>query len=326
VLSNEYIATTARNNRWSNDLVAYHNFEKGGLGSIVGKVTDFVGLTDYEGQEAAQAQASKQAASATQISRENLAFMKQQYADWKDVYGDIQKNLGDYYENVSGSSIAAKQLSAYAKEYAAALKTTNQTLAQRGIDQSGLAAATEMAMNMQGATTRAGIRASADDMARQQQLSFLGVGLNQGQSLLGNIGNAANSVSQGYMNQANQNSQISQTLFGANQAAMGGAMTGFMQSPTGSSLMNSVGSTIKSGIGAIGNIFSDVRLKNNIRQIGTQNGLNIYEWEWNDLAHSIGADKYPTRGVLAQEVKHLGVVSRNSNGYLMVDYDKLGVR
>lgn len=43
---------------------------------------------------------------------------------------------------------------------------------------------------------------------------------------------------------------------------------------------------------------SDVRLKDNIRQIGPR----LYEWDWNDTARQLGIDHQPTTGELAQEV------------------------
>lgn len=62
---------------------------------------------------------------------------------------------------------------------------------------------------------------------------------------------------------------------------------------------------------------SDVRLKENITQVGTlANGLGIYEWDW------IDDNNDPTRGVIAQEVLEIvpeAVVVADS-GYLMVNY------
>jgi len=67
--------------------------------------------------------------------------------------------------------------------------------------------------------------------------------------------------------------------------------------------------------------FSDIRLKNNVTPIG--NGL--YSWEWNDKAKEIGADAYPTTGVIAQEIMEVypEAVFEGKHGYLMVDYSKV---
>lgn len=71
---------------------------------------------------------------------------------------------------------------------------------------------------------------------------------------------------------------------------------------------------------------SDKRLKDNIHLIGkTKANHNIYSWTWNELARGIGADRYPTVGVMAQEVRATQpeAVVEDEHGYLMVDYSKV---
>lgn len=298
------------------------NCEKGGLGGIVGKATDFVGLTDYKGQEAAQKNASQAASQATATAQAQLSFSKEQYADWKAVYGDIQKNLGDYYENLSGDSMAAQQLSAQAREYADAYRQVNQQLAQRGISQSGIAAAQDVAMASQSANTRAGIRAGAEDLARTKQAGFLQLGLNSQASLLGDIGSSSNSLMQGYQYQSGQNYSTYTSLRDSNQATMSGLTGGLAKGGAFDSVTGAVGGGVSSLMG----MFSDVRLKNNIKLLGIRNGYNIYSWEWNDKAKSLGIDTEPNTGVLAQELLYTDAVHIDTDtGYYKVDYTKLGV-
>ena len=70
---------------------------------------------------------------------------------------------------------------------------------------------------------------------------------------------------------------------------------------------------------------SDARLKENIQPYDTLNGVQFYTWDWNDTAKEIGYDKYPTMGVIAQEVQktHPDTVIEGPEGYLMVNYGKL---
>jgi hypothetical protein len=70
---------------------------------------------------------------------------------------------------------------------------------------------------------------------------------------------------------------------------------------------------------------SDVRMKENIKLEETVGGINYYTWDWKDEAKAIGWNKYPTKGVLAQEVKktHPQAVFEGPDGYLMVNYGKL---
>jgi len=73
----------------------------------------------------------------------------------------------------------------------------------------------------------------------------------------------------------------------------------------------------KAGMG-FGNLFSDRRLKKNIKQISTRpDGLNVYEFDY-----IWGGDRQI--GLMAQEVQAIypGAVSE-SGGYLMVDYSKV---
>jgi hypothetical protein len=72
------------------------------------------------------------------------------------------------------------------------------------------------------------------------------------------------------------------------------------------------------GTPGFGNLFSDRRLKKNIKQIGTRpDGLNVYEFDY-----IWGGGRQV--GLMAQEVKAIypGAVSE-SGGYLMVDYSKV---
>jgi hypothetical protein len=74
----------------------------------------------------------------------------------------------------------------------------------------------------------------------------------------------------------------------------------------------------KMGQPGLSNIFSDRRLKKNIKQIGTRpDGLNVYEFDY-----IWGGDRQV--GLMAQEVQGVypGAVSE-SGGYLMVDYSKV---
>jgi hypothetical protein len=69
---------------------------------------------------------------------------------------------------------------------------------------------------------------------------------------------------------------------------------------------------------------SDVRLKENIKQIDTlSNGIHVYEWDWNNIAKVMGVGDHPTVGVIAQEIASVvpEAVLTHSNGYLMVNYN-----
>ena len=87
---------------------------------------------------------------------------------------------------------------------------------------------------------------------------------------------------------------------------------------------------IGQGAGALGSLgsalikslrTSDKRLKENIKRLGTVNGINIYEFTYKK---GLGLPEGKQIGVIAQEVIDLpNVVGKTDNGILFVDYSKL---
>jgi hypothetical protein len=79
----------------------------------------------------------------------------------------------------------------------------------------------------------------------------------------------------------------------------------------------------------IDNITSDVNLKTDLVKVGINNqGLNLYIWEWNNIAKELGIDSTnsPTYGVVAQEAVNFipsAVSTDQKTGYLQVDYSKI---
>lgn len=82
------------------------------------------------------------------------------------------------------------------------------------------------------------------------------------------------------------------------------------------SMWGAIGSAAAAAI-----IASDERLKDNIRPIGVlDNGVEIFQWEWNALAGEAGVDDQPTIGPIAQRLQktHPDAVVEASDGYLRV--------
>ncbi|MDX9738851.1 MAG: tail fiber domain-containing protein [Candidatus Dojkabacteria bacterium] len=304
----------------------------GGGGGLIGKVTDTVGLTDYAGAEKAQKNAVNATNQASEISmqiakdniafqKEQLDFTKEQYADWEKAFGSIQENLGEYYNNLSGTKYTNRALAAEAQEYSRANTELNSMLAQRGMSGSGMEAAAKTALLSSSVQNRAIIRATADDTVAQQKMNFLGLGLGQGSAMLGTMAGQTGNIGNAY----NAN-MASQTQLYSNLASIQGS---YANTALSGSLQN-LGGMISSGINATGSYLggkaiaaSDTRLKSNITFIDEVNGINVYSWEWNALAKQLGLVGKAT-GVLAQEIadiypEAIGEIS----GYLAVDYAKL---
>ena len=78
-------------------------------------------------------------------------------------------------------------------------------------------------------------------------------------------------------------------------------------------------------LGKIGGLFSDERLKDNIKYEGkTKSGINLYSWTWNSIAKAMSIDS-PEFGVIAQEVMKVipSAVSMDKSGFYKVDYSEV---
>ena len=72
-------------------------------------------------------------------------------------------------------------------------------------------------------------------------------------------------------------------------------------------------------------IFSDMRLKQDIKFSHREGNYNIYTWKWSEEAKKLSKGDLPTYGVLAQEIqkqKPEAIITHGS-GYLMVNYGAL---
>ena len=121
--------------------------------------------------------ASKSAASsAERSSAAELQFAQEQQQRFEDIYGPVEENLASYYNNLTPDYYAVQGLEAFQQEQQQALTTTRETLAQRGLSDSGVAAATEIAFGQQQAEQRAEIIREAPQQVAEQKLNFLSVG------------------------------------------------------------------------------------------------------------------------------------------------------
>jgi len=117
-------------------------------------------------------------------------------------------------------------------------------------------------------------------------------------------------------NIANQMGNIGQTL-AQGQVAQGQAQQAGSQQGFGNMM----------GLANLGmqaySAFSDINLKENIKKIGEHKGVNLYRWQWNEKAKSLGLSGEDS-GVIAQEIRasHPDMVGE-SKGFLTVDYEGL---
>lgn len=161
-------------------------------GSVIGSVIS----------SKASSKASQRAADA---QNNQLNFDMERYDDWQNIFGGVQENLSNYYNSISPDYYIASGLEAFEKEREAQMGKLNETLAQRGLSNSGLAATVATEDAIASAEARASIRREAPRQAREDQSRFLqiGMGQNPGSSVSSTLGNIAANA----QTQANQASQ-----------------------------------------------------------------------------------------------------------------------
>lgn len=128
-----------------------------------------------------QSKAAKAAAKAQERAAANqLAWEKERYRKdmerWESIYGSTERNLGEYYSTLDSDFYAVKNLETFQQEQQQAMANIRESLAQRGLADSGVAVAAETQAELQGAMTRADIRRSAEEQVAQQKMNFLSVG------------------------------------------------------------------------------------------------------------------------------------------------------
>jgi len=160
---------------------------------MVWAATAVAGATVVSGYMASKSAGDASDAAAASEARA-LAFEREKYDDWNETYGDIQDNLADYYNNVTPEYYAAVGVEKFNEEFQVGMKRIDENFAQRGIDpSSGISSSIKSQAKLDAAETRAGIRRDAPRQAREDQRSFLQIGLGQnpGSSLSGALANTA---------------------------------------------------------------------------------------------------------------------------------------
>ncbi len=167
-------------------------------------------------------QATAAANNSNNLAQQQLQLAKEKEAYYKSIYGNLEKNLSDYYTTLTPRRAEQLGLSRYDKQFQQAQNLYNKNMAQRGLSGSGIAAEGTRAMDMQAAADRTNIMQQADTQTRQKQLGFLGVGLGQSNIAAHNVANSYNSA----MNSYNNQSRIAQNSANQSGAAVGNLMRG----------------------------------------------------------------------------------------------------
>lgn len=142
-------------------------------GAVIGAGVALIG-----GASASKSSKSAQASADAQSAAE-LEFQQQRVDDWKEVYGGVQDNLSDYYNNLDSDAYTAQGLESIEIEKARSQEMMEQNFAQRGIADSGLSASAYAGLEMDTMGKRADVRRTADSAVADEKMRFLQVGLGQ---------------------------------------------------------------------------------------------------------------------------------------------------
>lgn len=187
------------------------------------------GATVVGGYMAAES-ASDDRAAASAMSAAQLAFEKEKHQDWKDTYGSIEDNLAEYYNNLTPEYYATQGLEAVQKESEATRMRLKTSLAQRGIEDSGVSLALEQQSDIGLAEQRATVRADAPRKAMEEKRGFLQVGLGQ------NPGSSLSTTMANQASQASARADASERAAGQGVAtaitAVGSALDDYANRPT----------------------------------------------------------------------------------------------
>lgn len=166
-------------------------------GAIAGAV---IGLA---GSSRSSKSASRAADRQAEANERALELQEKQYADWEEVYGPIRKTLGDYYEGLSSSSFAAKNIQNLQETYDNFEIERDRKREQTGLTRGAISALDEQAQfNL--ASGKASIRTEAPLQLAQAKQGFL---TNQiSNTATTGLTNALNNQAAQYGNRAQQQS------------------------------------------------------------------------------------------------------------------------
>lgn len=182
-------------------------------------VTGIVAGTSILGAGMANNSANKASKLAAQSEANALAFSKEQYNDWKAIFGPLQDNLASYYNSLTPSRIEAQGKQAIELERDQWLSRIEEDFAARGLADSALASSAVTDVERQVATAKADVAATAPEKAAQQKLSFLSLGY--GQNPAGMLQNTLNTQAAGARSRANAAAQAAGEAMGSAVGTIG---------------------------------------------------------------------------------------------------------
>lgn len=193
---------------------------------VAGATVAVAGVGMYQANKAGKQAASAQgAATAATVDLENqkLDFAYEQYDeqlarydDWMAIYGPIEENLGEFYNNLTPETYAAAGLEYNQQEFQKQKTQALETVAQRGLATSGINAAIDTQLALGKAKADATTRRDAPFKVAAEKSQFLSQG--KGNAFMpptGTVGSVLNSsgVPGALQNEANIAANNSSSLW-----------------------------------------------------------------------------------------------------------------
>ena len=118
-----------------------------------------------------------------QLEEEKLDFAYEQYDEqlarydeWQAIYGPIEENLGEFYNQLTPETYTAAGLEYNQDAFQKTKTQTFETLAQRGLDTAGISAAVDTQLGLEKAKMDATTRRDAPFRVAQEKSNFLSQG------------------------------------------------------------------------------------------------------------------------------------------------------
>lgn len=172
----------------------------------------------------AQASADANAQLQYQTSQEQLDFAKQQYDDWKNIFGDTAETLSSYYNNLSPDLYASLGIQNIEQEYTRSRQQLDSSLASRGLSNSGIATDNLTSLETNRMLGRAEARTQAPQQVANQQLAFYQSGQGMQSNASNQVGNSYSGILNTLGNNANRQQQLANNY--TNQATQASAGVG----------------------------------------------------------------------------------------------------
>lgn len=273
------------------------------MGDFLGKITDPGDFLGAQSSKAAQKTSADLGYKTLGMQQDWMDYIKGMYEPYNQAgLSALSSQMGMINDLSDPIDYAAIQAG---PEYAAMSQAANQNLMANQEAMGGMGSTS--AGNALGANSFNILNQLGNQQRQDKMNQFNAYGAMSGQGMQG--GNSLGSFG------GNTLSGMAGTMSGIGTGAMNQAA---MQQQQGTGLLTA-------GVGLL-SMFSDVRLKDNIKATGEKSakGHEIYTWDWNDIAEGLGLTG-SGKGVIADkvEIKDPDAITIDESGYKKVDYARV---